>query len=176
MHVWITGGLNKCGCIADEGQCWPWRWRRRFLPAAPTYRQRRRRRKGNEEQGRCTLHSHIQLWIDKFNELRRLMFSKDKEMKEEAEHELLAYIDKVMRPSCGWKASKSHRCCDSSNLQTNAATTTLLFVKNCILSSSTSTTYNDFELKPFNCFSASRGDKNLLPRLKKKNSHVHGLE
>ena len=31
--------------------------------------------RADEEQGRNTLHAHIQVWIENFNELRRLLFS-----------------------------------------------------------------------------------------------------
>ena len=70
--------------------------------------------RADEEQNRCTLHSHMQLWIASFNELRRLLFSQDIEVREEAKKELIAYIDKVMCASYGWEVSESHRCCDSS--------------------------------------------------------------
>jgi hypothetical protein len=70
--------------------------------------------RADEEQGRNTLHAHIQVWIENFNQLRRLLFSNDDDVKNAAEQEMILYVDKVMSASYGWEALSSHRCCNSS--------------------------------------------------------------
>lgn len=78
--------------------------------------------RADEEQGRKTLHAHMQIWIEFFNELRDMLFHPDEETRIAAKAELTRYIDQVMMASYGDEVEIAHRCeCQPAD----AATTTL---------------------------------------------------
>ena len=71
--------------------------------------------RADEEQGRNTLHAHLQIWIENFNKLRKLLFHEDVETRLAAKEEMIRYIDKVMSASYGLEVSCVHRCCEESS-------------------------------------------------------------
>ena len=54
-----------------------------------------------EEQARFTLHSHISIWIENFNETRNLLFHESKTIRQEAKKELELYFDKIAQATFG---------------------------------------------------------------------------
>ncbi len=61
----------------------------------------------DEEQGRKTLHRHIQVWVKEFDHhLRRDLFHKDENLKREARSKFQQYIDRIMSTSFGLDISK----------------------------------------------------------------------
>ena len=57
---------------------------------------------GDEEQGRKTLHRHIQLWIKGVDQkLRRNLFHENESIRQEERHKFQQYIDKIMSACFG---------------------------------------------------------------------------
>ncbi|KAL7549162.1 hypothetical protein ACHAWF_012431 [Thalassiosira exigua] len=52
--------------------------------------------KTDEEQGRKTLHSHWQVWVEGFNECRDALYHEDLGVRAQARKALIEYIDKVI--------------------------------------------------------------------------------
>ena len=52
-----------------------------------------------EEQGRRTLHAHIQIWIKEFNEWREELHSPDRFVQRNAKKKIEAYMDEISRCS-----------------------------------------------------------------------------
>ena len=67
----------------------------------------------DEEQGRKTIHSHWQLWIESFNKCRDSIFSQDETTQKEARRRLLDYVDKVISATYGDEFVTSHDTCDT---------------------------------------------------------------
>lgn len=56
----------------------------------------------DEEQGRKTLHQHVQLWVKEFDtSFRKKLFDHDKKIRKESRNNLYQYIDKIMSASFG---------------------------------------------------------------------------
>ena len=54
-----------------------------------------------EEQARYTLHSHITVWVENFNDIRNLLFHEDEEIKRRAIHEIEKYFNCIAQASLG---------------------------------------------------------------------------
>ena len=54
-----------------------------------------------EEQARFTLHSHISIWIENFNDTRNLLFDDNETIRQEAKKELELYFSKIAQSSFG---------------------------------------------------------------------------
>ena len=50
----------------------------------------------HEEQGRKTLHGHYHFWVKFLGELKRLLFSADLAVRDEARRDFKQYVDRVM--------------------------------------------------------------------------------
>ena len=50
--------------------------------------------RGDEEQGRFTLHGHCLVWIDGFDDIRELFFDEDVMKRQAARDEMCTYVDK----------------------------------------------------------------------------------
>jgi hypothetical protein len=66
--------------------------------------------RADEEQGRKTLHSHWQLWVESFNKCRDSIFSDDNDTRNDARYQLLDYVDKVISSSYGNEFVTCHTC------------------------------------------------------------------
>jgi len=56
----------------------------------------------DEEQGRKTLHRHIQIWVKEIDrKLRKDLFQEDKDEQEKARTKFQNYIDKIMSTTFG---------------------------------------------------------------------------
>ena len=66
---------------------------------------------GDEEQGRGTLHSHWQVFIEELNnDVRIGLFQGSKAAKDKARQTIIAHIDKVMDASYGDGIQVTHKC------------------------------------------------------------------
>ena len=54
-----------------------------------------------EEQARYTLHSHISIWIENFNNVRNLLFHNDEQIRNSAKTELENYFQSIAQASFG---------------------------------------------------------------------------
>ena len=54
-----------------------------------------------EEQARYTLHSHISVWIENFNEVRNLLFHSSENIRNKARNELENYFHTIAQASLG---------------------------------------------------------------------------
>ena len=54
-----------------------------------------------EEQARFTLHSHISIWIENFNDTRNLLFHDHQNIRQDAKKELELYFSKIAQSSFG---------------------------------------------------------------------------
>ena len=65
-----------------------------------------------EEQARYTLHSHISVWIENFNEVRNLLFYSSEYIRNKARRELEIYFQTVAQASFGdiFDFDKSSNC------------------------------------------------------------------
>ncbi len=54
-----------------------------------------------EEQARYTLHSHISIWIENFNDTCNLLFHENEMIRQEAKNELELYFSKISQSSFG---------------------------------------------------------------------------
>ena len=67
--------------------------------------------RADEEQGRKTLHSHWQIWVEELNQkLRDQLFDKDEGKRAAARKKFCAYIDQVMSASYGPDLIVTHNC------------------------------------------------------------------
>ena len=68
----------------------------------------------DEEQGRKTLHRHIQIWVKEIDQkLRKDLFQEDKDEKEKARTKFQNYIDKIMSTTFGPDLLVPNACTDS---------------------------------------------------------------
>ena len=68
----------------------------------------------DEEQGRKTLHRHIQIWVKEIDmNLRRDLFQKDEEAKEKSRTKFQNYIDKIMSTTFGPDLLLPNACSDA---------------------------------------------------------------
>jgi hypothetical protein len=71
--------------------------------------------RADEEQGRGSLHSHWQIWVEELSQkVRDMLFDGDKVKRQQARDEFYKYIDQVMCASYGSDLRVSH-VCDMSN-------------------------------------------------------------
>ena len=54
-----------------------------------------------EEQARYTLHSHISIWIENFNDTRNLLFHENERIRQKSKKELELYFNKIAQSSFG---------------------------------------------------------------------------
>ena len=67
--------------------------------------------RADEEQGRKTLHSHWQIWVEQLNQkLRDQLFDKDEGERAAARKKFCEYIDQVMSASYGPDLIVTHNC------------------------------------------------------------------
>lgn len=67
--------------------------------------------RGDEEQGRGSLHAHWLVWIKNFGHLRRLMFSEDDHTRELARANYIAYVNSVMcARQCAFEVEATIQC------------------------------------------------------------------
>jgi len=65
----------------------------------------------DEEQGRITLHSHWQIWLEELNQsVRDALFHPDKDKQSKARQDFCAYIDEVMNSTHGTDLEVKHMC------------------------------------------------------------------
>ena len=68
----------------------------------------------DEEQGRKTLHRHIQLWVKEVDQnLRRELFHEEEDVKEKARIKFQNYIDKIMSTTFGPELLVPSSCSDA---------------------------------------------------------------
>ena len=77
--------------------------------------------RGDEEQGRFTLHSHWLIWVKKFGVLRKLLHATNKATRESAREEYIAYINSVMSAKYGdFEVVSNHSCSNRHECTGNA--------------------------------------------------------
>jgi hypothetical protein len=67
--------------------------------------------RADEEQGRGSLHSHWQIWVEELSQkVRDMLFDQNKDKRHQAREEFYRYIDEVMCASYGSDLRVSHVC------------------------------------------------------------------
>jgi hypothetical protein len=72
--------------------------------------------RADEEQGRGSLHSHWQIWVEELSrKVRDMLFDQNKDKRQRAREEFYRYIDEVMCASYGSDLRVSHVCDKEEN-------------------------------------------------------------
>lgn len=69
----------------------------------------------DEEQGRKTLHSHWQIWIEDFNRCRDALYANDEMIRFQARVAFMKYVDEVISASYGSDFTVTHNCTSMNN-------------------------------------------------------------